>query len=490
MRTSAAIGLIGGSSYIALVASVVRSIIIMRLIGPHGRGVQRLAGLIKGYLTNVSMPWRHGVAKELPLAIGAADSQRAAEVEDAGFFATSLFTAIAAAGMIFYAVFVSAGDWETRVAIATGGALLLAEDVGSLYWSTLRSWGRFRLLALGEIVRTISQFALMVVGAWALGVTGVMLGWLSAALLLLLYLEFASRIAIRTRIRWEHVWRLARIGIPVTMISFSDVLLRSIDGTILVRFYGEEQLGLYSLAMQMAGYLYALPRAAGFVLWPKVLQSYGAADDLHQKRRRVLLPTIGLSAVMPVIGGAAWVLLPMMVAVVVPDFLPAVPAAQVLSLGAIFLALPMSVNAALVASNREPLVITANLVGALIAGGGTWYVVAHAGSLLNVAAFAVAGFAVSALISLWLQLGEFAPSAGSRFGEVLLALAPTVWVIASLWATARLMAMTTLDPQSIGGAIIALLLFTFISLPCLAYAERRIGIVSEIRALLASRFRH
>lgn len=487
MRTTSAIGLIGGSSYIGLVLGVVRSIFVMRMIGPWGRGVQRLPGLWKGYLTNISMPWRTGLSKELPLAIGAEDCGRAAQIEDAGFFATTAFSTIASLGMVVYALFLSASGPEERVAFAVGGGLLLADDLIALYWATLRSWGRFRVLAVGELVRTFGQLALMIAGAWVAGVTGVMLGWLASALAVLAYLELASRLRVRVRVNWTHVRALLRIGLPVAIISFADVLLHTIDGLVLERYYGAEQFGLYTLAMQMATYLFALPRSAGFVLWPKVLQSYGG-EDSDQKRRRVLLPTVGMAAAMPVVAGTAWVMLPSLVAVVVPRFLPAVPAAQILSMGAVFLALPLATDAALVANDREPVVIATKLIGALVVAGGTWHTVTHAGSLTTVAAWACGGFALAALLSLWLKLGEFEPRTGRRLGEIALALAPTAWVIGCIWLVARLLPGAGLSIETFGGAIPALLVFLALSFPCLLYAHRRTGVGTDIRAMIRRRF--
>ncbi len=486
MRTTSAIGLIGGTSYIGLVIGIVRSIFVMGMIGPWGRGVQRLPGLWKGYLTNVSMPWRTGVSKELPLAIGAEDCERAAEIEDAGFFATTAFSGVASLGMVVYAMFLSSSSWEERVAFAVGGGLLLADDLIALYWATLRSWGRFHVLALGELVRTLGQLALMLAGAWLAGVTGVMLGWLASSLLVLGYLEMASRLAVRTGVRWPVVWRLLRIGLPVAIISFADVLLRTVDGLVLERYYGVEQFGLYTLAMQMATYLFALPRSAGFVIWPKVLQSYGG-DDADQKRRRVLLPTVGVAAAMPVIAGMAWLALPVLVALVVPKWLPSVPAAQVLSMGAVFLALPLATDAALVASDREPVVIGIKLLGALVAGGGTWYTVTHGGSLTTVALWACAGFTVAALLSLWIKLQEFRPRPAGRLGEVALALAPTAWVMGCIWLVQRLLPLVGLSLEAPSGAVVALLALLLLSFPCLLYAHHRTGIGTDIRAIIRRR---
>ncbi len=489
LRIATAITMIGGSSYIALLASLVRSIIVMRLIGPRGRGIQRLVGLLKGYLSTLTIAFRHGASKELPMAVGAHDVRRAAEVEDAVFLSVTALSTVAALGLVLYAIVFSAADWDTRVALCAGGGLLLAEDMAALYWVVLRSWSRFSILAIGELVRTVAQFVLMVGGAWLMGVTGVMLGWLAGGMIVLLYLDRAARIRTNWRVIWPHLWRLGLVGLPVALISFSDVLLRSIDGTVLWRFYGEEQFGLYSVAMQMAAYLYTIPQAAGFVIWPKVLESYGGAETPRRRRRRVILPTIGLAALMPVIGGVAFLMLPSAINIVVPKFADSVPPAQVLSMGATFLALPLSTNAALVANDREGAVIATKLAGALVAGGGTWYFV-HGGSAMTAVALAAcSGYALAAVLSLIVQLRSFYPTTGRLAREVLLVLAPTAWAAGALWATHAISAQLGMVPVHLLDGALSSIIFLILSIPCVIWADRQTGAVREITSAIRNRFR-
>ena len=299
LKTGAAIAIIGGSSYLAMLVGIVRSILIMRLIGPLGRGVQREAGLYMGYAANADIAFRHGLSKDLPLAIGAEDDQRAGEIEEAAFVAVTVTTAIAALGMLVYALWLCTGSWELRVAFAISAGILLIQELTQLYWCVLRSWSNFAPLAVGELVRTAAQLLLMVAGAALLGVTGVMLGMLAAGLVLLVYLHRVSHILVQVRMDWPRIWRLLLVGLPIAVISFSDYLLRTVDGAIVVGHYGSERFGYYTLAMQMATYLFAIPRAAGFVIWPKVLEAYGASEDSVARHRKVLLPTIASAAIMP-----------------------------------------------------------------------------------------------------------------------------------------------------------------------------------------------
>lgn len=489
LRMATAMAIIGGSSYVALAASLVRSLIVMRLIGPRGRGIQRMVGMWKGYLSTLTIAFRHGASKELPLAIGAGDCTRAARVEDAVFFSVTSLTALTALGVVLYGMFISTGSWETRVAWCVGGGILLAEDMAALYWAILRSWSRFRVLALGELVRTIAQFVFMIAGAYYWGVTGVMVGWLASAMAVLAYLDWGSALKVSWRAVWPHIWRLGVIGLPVALISLSDVLLRSIDGTVLVRFYGEERFGLYSVAMQMAAYMYTIPQAAGFVLWPKVLESYGADEDPERRRRRVLVPTLGLAALLPVLGGLAWVLMPAAVGLLVPKFAPSVPATQVLGIGSTFLALPMATNAALVAGDQELTVIATKLAGAAVTGGGTWHLVHHQGSLVAVALVTCAGYALAAVLSLLAQMGGFYPSRLRLVGAVLSTLAPTAWVAGALWVTYVVVAHLRLTVEQPVGALLGVAVFLVLSIPCLIWADRQTGALGELGAVLRGRLR-
>ncbi len=490
LRSSAAVTLISASSYVGMLASIVRSFLVMRLIGPRGYGIMGLAALIKGYLANAGIGFRHGVSKELPLAIGAGDEERAASLEDAGFAGVSLVTAVTALGMLTCVLAFSAAGRETRVAYAVATGILLGEELVVLYWCVLRSWSNFGLLAIGDLVRTAAQFVLIVGGAALLGVTGAMLGWLAAVLVVLMYLHFASRVLVTARFDWGRMGRLFLVGLPIALISFSDVLLRAIDGTILVRYYGDEQFGLYRMAMRVATSLFAIPQAAGFVIQPRVLESYGARDESGGRRRRVLMPTIAAAGLMPVLAGMAYLAIPPAIHLLIPKFADSVRAAQVLGMGSVLLALPLATNSALIASNREPLVIITKLAGAALAGGLTWHLVSRAASLEQVALAACFGFGLAAVLSLLLQLGEFYPRRRELVREVLLCLLPLGWSVGALWAAARMVMLAGMDPSSLHGAVLALLAFVVLSAPCVIYAHLRTGAGAEVMKLLRGKFRH
>jgi O-antigen/teichoic acid export membrane protein len=308
-------------------------------------------------------------------------------------------------------------------------------------------------------------------------------------LVVLTYVHLVSRVLVELSFDWAQMRHLLLVGLPVALISFSDVFLRSIDGAILVTYYGAERFGLYSVAMQMAAYLFALPQAAGFVIWPRVLEAYGAAGQDGKTQRRVVPPTIAAAGIMPVLAGMAYLAIPPAISLLLPKFSDSVAPAQVLGMGSVLLALPLATNSALVASNREALVIAAKLAGAGLAGGLAWYLVRRSAPLEQIALAPCLGFGLAAVLSLLLQFRDFYPEPAARLREVLLCLLPLGWSLGALWAAAYVAGVMGLPAASVRGALLRMLVFLVLCSPCLLYVHRRTHLGGELLRGLRDGFR-
>jgi O-antigen/teichoic acid export membrane protein len=311
MKVMTAAAIICGSSYFTMLAGVLRSILVMRLIGPTSQGVRRTVDLLTKYLFNAHLGILHGTNKQLPIYLGQGDDQKVQEVEDVGISWTIGLTILASLGMLIWGLTNPTGQRTTQIAILIGAGWLLAQQTHTLYRTLLRAWGQFALLGIVGGVDTLATFALTLLGALKYGVLGAMAGTLLAWLISLLVYAVYSPLKIRVRFDVKTGLELVRIGLPIAAIIFADTLLRTVDGAIIVRYYQAHKFGLYSLAMQMAAYLFTIPESAGFVIWPRILEAYGAAQgDSRALRRQIVLPTITSATFMPLLAGLAYILLP------------------------------------------------------------------------------------------------------------------------------------------------------------------------------------
>ncbi len=476
------------SSYADLLLGIVRGVLVMRMIGPTGRGLMRSVDQFNKWFSNAHLGALHGVSKQLPITLGRRDERQAQEIEEVGtsvILGTGLLAALA---MLACGLFWPGIEPLTRQVLAVGAGIVWAGYAFALYRIVLRAWGTYSVIAIASVVTTLSQLVLIVAGAYWYGVLGAVLGLLGANLIQLFYLHLAANFRVRLRWNWSTVWYLIHRGWPLWITIFSDIALRNIDSVVVIRYLDLYYFGLYSLATQMAGYLYRVPEAAGFVLMPRIWEKYGAEDDAQTLRRQVLVPTLAAATVMPVLAGVAFILIPFLIRLVVPKFYPGAYAAQVLAMGGTFLALPIAANGLLVAMNREIVVTVNKLIGAALVAAGALVAMHLGASLRWVAMSAGLGYAVASFLSLSMVLAHYYPNRQRLAGELALCYIPFLWAILALFG-ARAGAEMLLGAAAEGwaGALVRVTFFLVACSPVLWYGNYRTGMLARLKALIKTK---
>jgi O-antigen/teichoic acid export membrane protein len=485
-RAATAVLIICGSSYFSMLAGVLRSILVMRMLGPTAQGVRRTVDLVTKYLFNAHLGILHGASKQLPLYLGEHDARRVQEVEDVGITWIIGLTFLASAGMLAWGLTNPTGHRTTQIAIIIGAGWLLVQQTYTVYRTILRAWGHFPLLGIVAGVDTLATFAFTLLGAWKYGVLGAMVGTLLAWCISLLAFGLYSPLRIRPRFDIRIGLELARTGLPIAAVIFADTLLRTVDGAITVRYYEATRFGLYSLAMQMAAYLFAIPEAAGFVIWPRIIEAFGAArGDLQRLRRQVILPTLVSATFMPVLAGLTYILLPPVVNRILPQFARATTAAQVLSMASVFLALPMATNSLLIALNREWVVVVTKLSGAAVSAAGCWWFVTHQAGLTHLAAAASAGYAVAGLVSVIIVVPQYEQGITGTIKSLAGILTPFIYSCVALFASYEIAAFVVQPGNaSWHWAIVRGVVFALLIVPVLLFGNQQTGLVGELRSIL------
>jgi len=506
--TLSGLGMILGSSYCDMLLGIVRGILVMRAIGPTARGLMRLVHLFGRYLSNSHVGTLHGLSKELPLALGRDDHEDATHIENVGTSAVVLLATLASGGMLAWALLGPGMQGPTRLTLALGAGIILGGQAIALYRVVLRAWGTYSVLAVATIVTSLGQFGLIVAGAVLFGLMGAMWGWLTAVTVTLLYFGVAGHFYIRPRLDLPMLWRLIRVGVPIAGVLFSSILLRTIDGVLVVKYFDAYRFGLYSVAMQIAAYLYRIPEAAGFVLMPRIWERYGADHRTEALRDYVIRPTLAAGLIMPILAGFVFIMMPPMIRTIIPRFAPAIFAAQVLSLAAVFLALPVAADGALIAFNEERIVIVNKLAGAAVAAAGMLVflepslariaivivnkiagpVVAGAivpllnPGLSRIAIAAAAGYAVTSILTLYIVLGRYYSKRLQLWRELAVCYLPLLWTIIALQGSgAATDWMLGTSANMWADVALRCLYFGVLVLPILWYAERRTNLLKEVR---------
>jgi len=504
MLASTAVLIICGSSYFSMLLGVLRSILVMRMLGPSSQGIRKVVDLFTKYLSNSHLGVLHGVNKQVPILLGKAQPEDVQQVEDVGITWIVALAILASGLMAAWGLRNPTGHPVTGFAIAIGAGSLLISQTYTVYRTMARAWGNFAALGVVAGVETVTTFICTLGGAWKWGLLGAMAGTLLASCISLVVLGALAPIRIRVSFDWREGLALARIGLPIAIYILADTLLRTVDSATIVKYYEAYRMGLYSMATQIAAYLYAIPESIGFVIWPKILQAYGKADgDAKALRRQIVLPTLICGIYMPVLAGMTFVALPPLVALLLPKFQVATSAAQVLSLASVFLAIPMATNSLLIAHNKEMWAVGTKLIGAAVSAAGCLWVIHHGGSLMALAMAATAGYGVAAIVSVLLVLPQYEKSP-RHVAELFFALfSPFVWSLFALRISSRIgilvwshfviepvfgmaPAMHTSPALSWKFTAVRLVVFLLLMLPVLIYGDSKTHVMREMRNMTKS----
>ncbi len=481
LTTSAAVAAVGGATYISLAIGLVRGILYTSVLSPTSRGIVQIVFLFGKYLSYSHLGIMHGLTKRVPLLLGEGDDERADHLERAGLTAIFILSVAAGAIMWGYAALAPSTGTATRFAIAIGGVHLVFGQLMGTFRVILRSHHHFGLIARATIVEAVVLLAFVVAGAQLLGAPGTMAGWaLGLAAVCIYFLSF--RLVPGTpRLDLPATVRLLTVGLPLLVVGLSDAWMRTADTVVIAKLLGAQALGYYGVAWQLSSYLYNLPASAGFVIMPKILRAHGEGGP-EATRRSVLEMTKALAIVMPPLTGLAAIGGPVMVRLVLKQYLPAIPPLQILLMATVFVAVPTALHTTLVAQNRERELIAWQVLSGSITAGAVAWLIGRDAPLAHLALGTGIGWFVGGTAIIYRGLQSLGLEAGAALRQIGGYYVPFVYCTGALWGLKVLCARWSGVPSELVRDVICLIVFGLVTAPLLWYAERTTGIVRKLRA--------
>jgi len=491
-RTGIAAGVVfvSASAYISMALSLVRGVLVANAIGKVGQGILRLVGILAMYGTNSHVGLLHGMNKRMPFLLGRGDERGARHASDVGFTAIMSLAAVGGAGLLGYLLI-----WghyygtDTRFGLIIAGTLILLTQLTTIYQSLMRSYGAFHLLGLTGIVYAVLDLVLMVTLAKLLATPGALMGLAGRTALSVILMALVTRYRFTLRVDWQELLVLFRVGFPLFLLVFADQFLRTADSLAVVKILRSEALGLYAVGGMVAMLIYNVPNAAAYVMFPHLMEKMGRENDVQAMRRDVLIPTAAFSYVMPFVGGLMCIATPAAVATVLkPEYLGALPAAQIQVMGAALLSLPVISENFLVAVERQTWLAVVKVACAIGVGLLSLGALALDLNIAGAAAGAAAAYLIFTVIILTWSFRWFYRDARELARAVAGTLAPYAYCLGAIWIALRLTgAVVAAGSTSIPWATIGCGTFTLIYLPLLVYADRRVALSARIRGWLAKR---
>ncbi len=364
-RAARQLGALGLSVAAMQGSRFVTMILVAREVPPEELGLWNLMQPLLLYGAVLTLGVGNGMALGVPLAVGRGDRATADVLTRQALVFVALVTG--AAGLLIALGVVAVDAAAPWLAFAL---LFPAWHLTQLAMLRFRAERRFERLSQVQLLVALAVPLLAVPLTWRLGVLGFVWGQ-AAAHLVVAGLAFARGGLALERPRREPLAQLVRLGLPIVGSATLYAVVASVDRWVAASLGTVEDVGQLTVPVLVSGGLALIPGVASQYFNPKLAEEYGRSGRLSALRRtaRQQLHV----AVWPTIAGCAItaLVLPEVVGLLAPRYLPGVPVARALLPGVVALSVlgPVA-NIALVTQRQRQYSTVIAVAGVLHLGFG------------------------------------------------------------------------------------------------------------------------
>jgi O-antigen/teichoic acid export membrane protein len=368
-----------------LALGTIRSVLVMRILGPVLMGAWKSALLLSTIGDWAGLGVCRGETLEVPILDGQNNKQEANRIASAagGFsvwLAIALFTAI-------YAVSFFVRESNLRLAMRCVAVVAAVCQPYYAVRNLASARHLFDVRSKETLLRTAIDFVAVILLAKLFGLVGFGAAYALPTAVATVYLQRHARLPFCLRPDRRRVKSLISCGLPYSLTESAFDCARRLDVFLMAVVLGPVFVGYYGVAFLIMDFAAVLAqRGVSETLSPYLLREFGRTGSPNDVAPFYEKPLRLFGYVLPPVLGVGTLVLPAGVRLALPQYVPGVPAAQITLWAVFFVALHGSMSSFFVAAKKIPAVLW--LYAVLIPSGATaQYVVMKLGWGLTGAAW-------------------------------------------------------------------------------------------------------
>jgi O-antigen/teichoic acid export membrane protein len=337
---------------------LVRSILLPVLFTPTILGIWNLMQVVVNYGSNAHLGVLHGMNKLIPMLRGSdqATELEVENVKDNTFWVNSFLSFISFL-CIWSASYFSPLAFVVPIRITS--VIVLLTGIFYFYFSLLRADNRFRLVSLGVGGLSILSTTFVLIFAYLSSnpLYGALVGVALAYGSIILFWVFTGRYRYIFQIKTKIVKQCFRVGSPLLVLGFLNSIFISVDRWVIASNLEAKMLGYYAIAIMASSLIGIIPGSIASVLYPKMLERFGATGKESDLLSLVVGPERAITAAMSIVIGGAVIVLPFIVEMFMPKYLPSMPLLDILIPSAFFITTALIPGSFMVTINKQIILI-------------------------------------------------------------------------------------------------------------------------------------
>lgn len=326
---------LGFSTIIAQIVSFFSDIWIRKIIGPEQYGFWLTVSLILVYGQLSHLGVINAVNRDIPFYHGKNDFENVERLKNVAIGSIITFPVIVSVLLSISAYLLGLIlKWDTKLIYGSIGAsiILLVQMLCNYAEVLYKTEEDFKSLSKINLVRILSKALLTAIFTIYIGFYGLFLG-LGTSLLIELYLARRIFKGVKIVADFYKAFQLAKVGFPILLVGTAWNLITSLDRVIISFLLSPMQLGYYSIALITYSTLMMITQVVNQVIYPKFPYLYGKTNSEQKLKELVEKLNMLFAPVISIAVGLIYIFLPLLVKLILPEYVPGIVAAQILVLG-------------------------------------------------------------------------------------------------------------------------------------------------------------
>lgn len=359
------------SLYISKLITLPCGIITAKLLGPLLYGTWNAVKIVLVYIPFTQLGINDGISREMPFYKGKGQPEEVELIKETAFNASLIISFIVMCALLITVYYLR---HRFPPLIYTGllivSFLSLLRQIYSFYQWLLQADSRFDLYSKVKVIHALLAATIQVLLVYYFSIYGLFAAVLITPTIIIIYLSKYIRIPFGFfKIKLRIIKKLIRTGFPMLVNGLAHTLFFTVDRLMIIAFIDQKALGLYAIALLVCSLLEFMPTSIHQVISPHLMEQRGKMKDIMLLKKYWEVPLFLLSCIMPIFIGIVWILSPIVLRHLLPQYYPGLSALKFLLVSVYFFSMVGITSKLFLALNKQHKIIPIYAIMILISVG-------------------------------------------------------------------------------------------------------------------------
>jgi O-antigen/teichoic acid export membrane protein len=330
------------ANLISLPISIISSFLIARILGPELTGITAATiMLVLHYTINAHLGTLNALGQRYPYLMGQMSTESREEAKQMlgivlGFISVGAAgVAIVVLGLAFWQFLI--GSRLIALGFSFGAVIAVLQLYKTYYIFVIRSTNQFKYWSQYTLIFSWVPLTWFIGARWG----GIVAQWIALTITelimcLSLYRNVGRKIKLELDLKAS--WKYIKLGFPIYVVGTLFGVFTTIDRLTAAIFLGTTALGFYGVATMAATFLGIMPGMISQIMWPRMAEKLGVmGKEWREMLPFIEKPTLLMAFILPILIGVTILVIPPVIEIFLPRYVPGIAAAQISILTVYFL---------------------------------------------------------------------------------------------------------------------------------------------------------